>query len=336
MNERIMDQIRGVVYGHAIGDALGLGTEFLSKTQVRDSYPEGLRSYSQIIQDPHRRRWPCGAWTDDTDQMLCIFDSLLEHKAVNPLDIADRLFKWALRGGIGIGKTVKYVVYNPGFRRDPHATAKKMWEHWGRDKAANGGVMRTSILGIWDYTHADNVRRNAEQVCKITHYDPRCVASCVAVCQAISALLRGDEDVQTLTRTIAAAVHAYDYRIKEYIDKSSLDHLEAFDLDEGLNPDEKNTIGYTLKTLGAGFWAMQHATSYRDGIHQIIHEGGDADTNAAVAGSLLGARFGFSNIPDEWVKGLAQETELYSRVDRLIALMDPIASMDTKEAGELA
>ena len=28
--------------------------------------------------------------------------------------------------------------------------------------------------------------------------------------------------------------------------------------------------------------------------------GGDTDTNAAIAGALLGARFGFEAIPKEW------------------------------------
>ncbi|HBW91217.1 MAG TPA: ADP-ribosylglycohydrolase family protein, partial [Cyanobacteria bacterium UBA11149] len=47
------------------------------------------------------------------------------------------------------------------------------------------------------------------------------------------------------------------------------------DLDEGLNPGEKDCVGYTMKTLGAGFWALRHGKSYQDGILRIIHEGGD-------------------------------------------------------------
>lgn len=66
------DRMLGCLYGQAIGDALGLGSEFLSKDEVIQNYPDGLKSYSQIIQDAHRRRWPIGAWTDDTDMMLCI------------------------------------------------------------------------------------------------------------------------------------------------------------------------------------------------------------------------------------------------------------------------
>ncbi|MFM9064724.1 MAG: ADP-ribosylglycohydrolase family protein, partial [Pirellula sp.] len=48
---------------------------------------------------------------------------------------------------------------------------------------------------------------------------------------------------------------------------------------------------------------------------------GDADTNAAVAGSRLGARFGFSGIPEKWVRGLKYRRELETRVENLLMLI---------------
>ena len=52
--DELSDRCRGVIYGHAIGDALGLGAEFMSKAEVTRNYPTGLYAYSQIVQDPHR------------------------------------------------------------------------------------------------------------------------------------------------------------------------------------------------------------------------------------------------------------------------------------------
>ncbi|MEH2054621.1 MAG: ADP-ribosylglycohydrolase family protein [Nostoc sp.] len=320
MDSVVVDKIRGVIFGQAIGDALGFGTEWIPKSQVCKEYPDGLSSYSQIVRYHNVSGWTPGDWTDDTDQMLCILDSLLEKQQVEILDIAARFHHWAVTDGMGMGQTVYSVVHSPNFLDNPHLVAKQIWEASGQKAAANGGVMRTSVLGIWEYSFPEKVRHNAEQVCQITHYDPRCVGSCVAVSLAISALLRQEIDIDSLMQSIAIVVQEYHPSIQEYFEKAATLSLEALDLDEGLNPGEKGGTGYTLKTTGAGFWALQHAKSYEDGILQIIHQGGDADTNAAVAGALLGAHFGYKNIPRQWIEELVYKQELESRVDKLLNL----------------
>ena len=321
MYQKVSEQIRGTVYGQAIGDALGLGTEFLTKAEVQTYYPYRLTRYGQILRDAHRRRWPKSTWTDDTDQMLCIFDSLLKKQSVDILDIASRLHQWAVLGGMGIGNTVASTLFSSGFLINPHAAAKKVWEESNRYSAANGGVMRTSILGIWEYWLPERVKTNAEQVCKITHYDPRCVGSCVLVCLTICSLLQGQTEIQPLFERAYTEGALYDLAILEYLDKAQ-DSLEALALDEGLNLEmgSLGKIGYTLKAMGAGFWALKHATSYEEGILKIIHEGGDADTNAAVAGAMLGARFGFSQLPQKLANGLAQKDLLDTRIEQLLSL----------------
>ena len=73
-------------------------------------------------------------------------------------------------------------------------------------------------------------------------------------------------------------------------------------------------MGYTLRTLGAALWAYWHATSYKEGILKIVLSGGDADTNAAVAGAILGAKFGINQIPEEWKSGLLHASMLHDKV----------------------
>ena len=57
MNEDIKDKVKGIIFGQAIGDALGLGTEFLTKKQVAELYPDGYDYYDQMVRDKHRKRW---------------------------------------------------------------------------------------------------------------------------------------------------------------------------------------------------------------------------------------------------------------------------------------
>jgi ADP-ribosylglycohydrolase len=298
MTDTFEDRFKGVLFGQAVGDALGLGTEFMSRAQVRDKYPDGLSAYEQIIRDAHRKRWKRGDWTDDTEQMTLIVDSLLEKKEVDVCDIARRFAHWEGQGGLGIGDTVYAVLHHPHFHADPHCAAKEIWESTKRWQAANGAVMRTAALGLWEGHNESKVAANAENVCKITHYDPRCVASCVAVCVAIRRLVHGESDIESIIAHVRELATAQDPRVEPFFELAESENIEA------LNLEDEDSMGYTLKTLSAGIWALRFATSFEAGITAVIHQGGDADTNASVAGALLGARFGYQAIPRPWIEGL--------------------------------
>ena len=298
------DRCRGTIFGHAVGDALGLGAEFMSKAEVEQNYPGGLTRLSQIVRDRHRSRWAVGDWTDDTDQMLCIFDSLLEQRNIDILDIARRIHDWVRNDGMGVGNTVWSVVGSRYFLSAPHFAAQYVWESSGRQAASNGAVMRTSILGLWRCDSLAEVRANAEKVCRITHYDPRCVGSCVAVSSAIALLVDKKMSIDEIFAFVKNDTSDLSPEIAEYLNLAEAGKLEALDLDQGLNPNEPDRLGFTLKALGAGFWALKHAPNFRDGVLQVIHEAGDADTNGAVAGALLGARDGFNAIPETWLSEL--------------------------------
>lgn len=328
----VEDKIRGVLFGQAIGDALGVGTEFLARSEIPITYPEGLEHYSQIgfiSKLTHKFeqllddwRWQPGDWTDDTDQMLCILDSIIALHQLDIYDIATRFQEWAKRDGFGIGRTVYLVVNDPEFLQNPHKVAHQYWEYSKYRSAANGAVMRTSVLGIWQYKDANQVRKNAEDVCKITHADPRCIASCIAVCVAISQILQGREDIENLIDEIAQELDSVHPDMKTYFDQASKNSLRELKLDEGFNPRESVKWSYTLKTLAAGFWALRYASSFREGILAIINEGGDSDTNGAVAGALLGAKFGYQGIETiHWIDELIHYQSLEKRVQDLIALL---------------
>lgn len=298
MTDALEDRFKGVLFGQAVGDALGLGTEFMSRAQVCDKYPDGLSTYDQIVRDAHRKRWKRGNWTDDTEQMTLIVDSLLEMGEVDVCDIGRRFAHWEGQGGLGVGDTVYAVLHHPQFFEDPHGAAQAVWESTGRWVAANGAVMRTAALGLWEGHDEAKVIANAESVCKITHFDPRCVASCVAVCVAIRRLVQGDTDVESIIEHAGALAGAYDPRVAPFFELARSEDIEFLEL------DDEDSMGYTLKTLSAGIWALRFAPSYEEGITEVIHQGGDADTSASVAGALLGARFGYESIPHRWIEGL--------------------------------
>lgn len=157
-----------------------------------------------------------------------------------------------------------------------------------------------------------NVTSNAENICKLTHFDPRCVGSCVIVSSIIHALVFEDRILDY--ENVIGIAKQYDERIVPFVDLAYHEGLDSLCLD-----DEKS-MGYTLRTLGAALWAYWHATSYKKGILKIVLSGGDADTNAAVAGAILGAKFGICHIPDEWRNGLLHASMLHDKVQEFYAM----------------
>ena len=144
-NETIKERFLGTIFGQAVGDALGLSTEFMSKQEVDRFYPNGIEDYSQIVQDDHRRRWQRGDWTDDTDMMLCILDSFVACQKVDILDIARRFKEWMMNGGMGIGRHTYNVMALGDYTSNPQKAAEIIWKMGKKKAAANGAVMRTSV-----------------------------------------------------------------------------------------------------------------------------------------------------------------------------------------------
>lgn len=304
--EDLLDRIKGTIYGQAIGDALGLGTEFMDDYDMAWKYPNGLTHYSEIYQDRHRRRWEIGDWTDDTDMMLCIANAIIKDNGVNLTTIAQNFKNWANGVPMGIGANTYKVLMFGDYVDKPHDVSKKVWEMSRYHSAANGGLMRTSIVGLLP----TDVEQSAADICRLTHYDPRCVGSCVIVSELIHAHIYG-VPVPTYEQIIATS-RKYDVRIVEFITLSQNQDIKALGL------QEEGSIGYTLRTLAASLWTYWHAETFKDGLLAVVNAGGDADTNAAVACSILGAKFGFDAIPSEYVDGLIYRDQLDTVVSGMI------------------
>ncbi|TPX59610.1 hypothetical protein PhCBS80983_g02358 [Powellomyces hirtus] len=214
MKESVKDKIKGLVFGAALGDAVGLATEFLTKQEANHLYGQGpirfgSSSFSLTTpdeqgfpfhRDGHRSRWQEGDFTDDTDQLLLLVQSVLATGgSFDFRDFAARLKYWIGNGLVfpdgstkppyGIGRTVSLVVGSPGFTDDPHRAAWNVWENYGRQLAANGAVMRSAALGAVVFHDEAKVVKNAIDAAQVTHADPRCLVSCVIVNVLIARML---------------------------------------------------------------------------------------------------------------------------------------------------
>ena len=294
----LFDRLKGTIYGQAIGDALGLGTEGMTDDDMAWKYPHGIKHYSDIFQDRHRKRWKIGDWTDDTDMMLCIANAIIKDKGVNLTSIAQNFKDWADGEPMGIGENTYKVLMIGDYVEHPLEVSKKVWEMSGKKAAANGGLMRTSIVGLFPKA----VEECAVNICRLTHYDPRCVGSCVIVSELIHSLVYHEKRLSY--HQIVDMAKKYDERIVEFVDLSMNTDIRALEL------QDEASVGYTLRTLAAGLWAYWNARTFEDGLLSVVRAGGDADTNAAVACAILGAKFGFNATPQEYIDGLIYKEQL--------------------------
>ena len=300
--EEIKDRIAGCFWGQAIGDALGLGTEFMSRVEVLYNYPEGLLEYSQFGEE-------FGIWTDDTDMMLCVARAIIADKDIKPNTIAHNFKEWYKSSPVDIGGTTARILSLFEYEESPYIIAQMMWERSGRNNAANGGVMRTSVVGLWN----EDVVVNAERICKLTRADPRCIGSCVIISELINSLVWQDKELSF--EELLQIGNKYDSRVKPYLERAKNGFLEDFEL------DDEQTMGYTLKTMSCAIWCLFHVTSFKDGLLKVVNAGGDADTNAAVTCAVLGAKYGKKGISEYYIQNLKRKDEYEEMIRQLTNIL---------------
>ena len=133
-----------------------------------------------------------------------------------------------------------------------------IWKMSNYQSAANGGLMRTSVVGLFP----KEVRTCGEQICRLTHYDPRCVGSCVIVSELIHALVYGMQPPTFLQ--IRSLALSYDVEICDYVDK-------AWDESDVKDLVDYDHMGYTLVTLSVALWAYCHSTSFVDCLLAVVN-----------------------------------------------------------------
>ncbi|XP_064605521.1 ADP-ribosylarginine hydrolase Tri1-like isoform X2 [Liolophura sinensis] len=339
--DHLYDQIYATLYGQCIGDALGLLTETLTKGDAKRHYSQVGKHldyiHKKMVADAHRVKWDVGDWTDESDQMILIMQSLIDNNGkVNMQDFARKLMEWWEGGfpdlkdvrGVGLCGSIKGVITHSLFSVEPQKAAEIVWRNSRCYPATNEAVSRTSVLGVHMFRCMGKVIQNTVEICKTTHADPRCQASCVAVTLAIALLLQKQPEIkrkngQFDVDMIARECYAYASKcligtkhdpkeLKQYIFTTSLRELKL---------DEPGRVSYTYKTLGAGFWALRQK-DFREAIQAVVMEGGDADANGAVAGALLGCKLGLDAIPRAWIENLQHRYWLDQIIDQFLQVME--------------
>lgn len=331
-----MSKVRATIIGGAVGDAVGLPYEYRSSKSVGSLMPfEGI-TYQDVDRTVFgfREVYKAGDVSDDTEHALCILDAYLaDPNATLPVlanTFGRNLLDWKARDPRGMGLHTRTVLETPGYAEDVLAVSERVWAARSPDLIpANGGVMRTAVVGALRPHDLDWTAEAAATFCRATHYGDACVASAVAVSVAVASLISGLDEATAIGHAVVFGCR-HDPAVKDWIGIS----LEELKLDEGLPavPGVPVQVGHTYKTMGAGFWALLECKRSRmsKGTHmfaevlrRVILAGGDTDTNGAVAGAMLGAHLGIRCVPFHLVDKLTLKSELNHRASQLLSTQFP-------------
>ncbi len=296
------DRYHGALLGLAVGNALGGPLEGYSAERIRSLVPAGIRDIPE-----RERHLP---WDDDVAQAIELAECLLAADVFEPDAYLQRLLGWAAKSGRGMGRQTYQVLARARAGARGTAAAAAVWEESGRWAAGNGAVMRCAPVALRWRRDPLRLIEDAGHSARVTHYDPRCVWTTVAVCAAIAhALADSHWTLHELAEGLAR-VGAPD-EVAEAVRRSATADLAALEL------DEPRSMGYTVRTMTAALWAFLNGSDFESTLLRVIHAGGDTDTNGAVAGAVLGSRFGVTAIPERWVARLPSPEALRSLADRL-------------------
>jgi ADP-ribosylglycohydrolase len=295
------DRIAGALLGVHAGDALGAAVEFSSWASIRARYPDGL---DQII-GGGPFDWPPGHATDDTDLTRAVLLAYLTPSADVVRAAADHMLAW-LDGawpGRRPGSAPRDIggATGTGLRRyretgDPRACGS------GVGQAGNGSLMRCIPTAL---AVADRARRVMEsmEMSAITHDDPRCTVGCAAYNEIAAALLAGTPPDEAVAVGLSTAVELGNTLVAEAISHGQ--HLRPETMAAtGQTLLADDAAGFVLDSLSLAVAAVLDPRPVPAVLVDIVRVGNDTDTNAAIAGGLLGARDGATAIPATWLSVL--------------------------------
>ena len=300
----LLEKIRGGIFGVAVGDALGVPYEFLSRDLMKDNPAKEMIGYGSHNQ-------PVGTWSDDSSLTFCLMEGLLN--GYDTKNIADKFISWydksfwTPHGNVfDIGMTTRESIRYMKKGHSPELCG-------GMDEYSNGNGSLMRVLPlvyfIRNIDHMDDRYQKIKDISSLTHGHLRSVIACFIYVEYALELLNVGNKID--------AYQIVKNNVNSYLKTKNLNpkELELFDdiLEENVFEIDENRIvgnGYVVNSLTASLWCFITTDNYRDAILKAVNLGEDTDTTAAITGGLAGLFYGVENIPKEWIDKLVRREDI--------------------------
>ena len=290
------ERMCGVLLGAAVGDAVGLPAEGLSRRRIARLFPGRWH---------HRLIAGRGLLSDDTEHTVMVAQALLAHP--ESVERFRQRLGWSLRGWLlslpaGMGLATARAIIRLWLGFSPQRSG--VWS------AGNGAAMRVAPIGAF---FADDERKMASYVhaaSVITHCDPRAesgaqaVAKVVAWCFQTGASERIDRvKLFELLQSCADESEWNDLLNKMAVAIAEDNSVEQFSDELG---QHKGISGFVYRSVPLALYAWYHHFGDVEATLSAVYRcGGDTDTVGAIAGAMAGAVAGETGIPADWIEGIS-------------------------------
>ena len=297
--ENFLEKVKAVVFGHAIGDALGVPVEFTSREEMDNSPVNDMEEGGTY-------EMPKGTWSDDTSMSLATLDSLANN-IIDYDDIMANFCDWINKAkytpagvvfDIGRGTMKALMTYMRGEAEAVDCGQKSELRN------GNGSLMRIHPISLYLFNKDMNIEDKIKiihDISSMTHGHERAKIACGIYSFVIWELLKKPEKESILIGLNKAR--------EFYSNYEELCHYNRlFDKTFIITKREDiKSSGYVVDTLEAALWCLLTTLSYKDCVLKAVNLGGDTDTVAAIAGGLAGALYGYEQIPKEWKNSLIKK-----------------------------
>lgn len=303
VNREREERVRGALLGLATGDCLGAPVENWPAEKI-------MRVHGPFRDFVSGRGWGPGHPTRETTLALLwtreIANGRTVHAAADRNRLAVALSGWVTARPRDFGHLTRGILRS--YRRlPPVLAARSAWERANRTPEFNGALSRSAALGALLPDDRDLRLASAYAASALTHTAPVCLGAAIALAEGVAAAVRGDDPLD------AARAFTWEARVSDALEDV------AAGWDPGGSKWSGHDRGHVLNTLRVAFWAVRQHRGSEDLLLDIVHRGGDADTHAAAAGALLGARDGPVAIPERWISALKIRPVIESLIEKLRA-----------------
>lgn len=290
-----LDRFCGCLLGLAVGDALGAPLDGLHEQQIQQQYGR----VTEMLAPAGTSTKP-GQVTGPTKQMLCVLDSYTESGTFDPHDVAERLVGWFQQNPAEACAVSRLACSKMAEGYTFERAAQDSWKNLAdNDRMSAACLVRVAPAALLHYPDEIHLIGESRVLCGLTHFDERCKMSSACLGLAVSHLL-------------LAEVHSLVDELLVYAGPRNPVLGHSLGAVPHLGPGDLRTVGLVQDILQAAVWVTLFCESFEEGLVLLVNKGGEASLCCAVAGAMLGARFGVEAIPKRWLDVL----QLRQHIDR--------------------